>query len=35
MESLAEISVGDIFVSDHTLEIEIVERKVINMNYDG
>ncbi|MDI9874236.1 hypothetical protein [Flectobacillus rivi] len=31
----AEISVGDIFVSDHTLEIEIVERKVINMNYDG
>lgn len=31
----AEISVGDDFVSDHILDIEIEEQKITDMNYDG
>ena len=31
----AEISAGDDFASDHILDIEIEENKIIEMNYDG
>lgn len=31
----AEISAGDDFVSDHILDVEIEENKIIEMNYDG
>lgn len=31
----AEISAGDDFASDHILDIEIEENKIIGMNYDG